>query len=110
MTINSARYPTVSTPDEVEGQQAGFFTLESGDLWQDDVSHLPETWLTSSGRSVQKAYALIDPVGFGSLPMAVSGQRVQSVQWLVSACPFCFACVAAPFTAAASLITASFRS
>ncbi len=51
------RYPTVSAPDEIEGQQAGFFALESGDLWQDDVAHLPETWLTPSGRSVQKKYA-----------------------------------------------------
>ncbi len=55
------RYPTVGAPDEIEGQQPGFFALESDDLWRDNVSDLPDTWLTASGRSVKKDYATYRP-------------------------------------------------
>ena len=51
------RYPTVGTPDEIEGQQPGFLALDSDDIWQDKLSHLPDTWLNPSGKSVKKGYA-----------------------------------------------------
>ncbi|HXH21153.1 MAG TPA: DEAD/DEAH box helicase [Dehalococcoidia bacterium] len=60
------RPPIVGASDEETDGESGFFAVDDGDLWVDDINELPEHWLEElrSGTRVKPAYQEFRPRGY----------------------------------------------
>jgi superfamily II DNA/RNA helicase len=60
------RSPIVGASDEETDGESGFFAVDDGDLWIDDINELPEHWLDElkSGTRVKATYGAFRPRGY----------------------------------------------